>query len=119
MTPATEPLIELLDRERCLELLRQDEIGRLAVLADGGPLILPVNSRMDGETVVFRADLGLKLDQGVRSHACFEIDHFDRSNRSGWSVIAAGTVIAAVPTVAVFLGFQRHFISGLAIGAVK
>jgi multiple sugar transport system permease protein len=38
---------------------------------------------------------------------------------SSWNVIAAGTVIAAVPTVAVFLRFQRHFVSGLAIGAVK
>ncbi|MBP2472441.1 multiple sugar transport system permease protein [Crossiella equi] len=38
---------------------------------------------------------------------------------STWNVIAAGSVIAAVPTVAVFLKFQKHFISGLAIGAVK
>jgi multiple sugar transport system permease protein len=38
---------------------------------------------------------------------------------SSWNVIAAGTVIAAVPTLAVFLRFQRHFVSGLAIGAVK
>jgi multiple sugar transport system permease protein len=38
---------------------------------------------------------------------------------SSWNVIAAGTVIAAVPTVAVFLRFQRHFVSGLAVGAVK
>jgi multiple sugar transport system permease protein len=38
---------------------------------------------------------------------------------SSWNVIAAGTVIAAVPTVAVFLRFQRHFVSGLALGAVK
>jgi multiple sugar transport system permease protein len=38
---------------------------------------------------------------------------------SNWNVIAAGSAIAAVPTVAVFLRFQRHFISGLAIGAVK
>jgi multiple sugar transport system permease protein len=38
---------------------------------------------------------------------------------SNWNVIAAGSVIAAIPTVAVFLRFQRHFISGLAIGAVK
>lgn len=38
---------------------------------------------------------------------------------SSWNVIAAGTVIAAVPTVLVFLRFQRHFVSGLAIGAVK
>lgn len=38
---------------------------------------------------------------------------------SNWNVIAAGSVIAAIPTVVVFLRFQRHFISGLAIGAVK
>jgi multiple sugar transport system permease protein len=38
---------------------------------------------------------------------------------STWNIIAAGSVIAAVPTVAVFLRFQKHFISGLAIGAVK
>jgi multiple sugar transport system permease protein len=38
---------------------------------------------------------------------------------STWNVVAAGSVIAAIPTVAVFLRFQRHFISGLAIGAVK
>jgi nitroimidazol reductase NimA-like FMN-containing flavoprotein (pyridoxamine 5'-phosphate oxidase superfamily) len=80
----------MLDRERCLELLRDDEIGRLAVLADGGPVIFPVNYRMDGESVVFRTDPGLKLEQGVRSHGCFEIDHFDRANRSGWSVVVAG-----------------------------
>jgi len=38
---------------------------------------------------------------------------------SNWNVIAAGSVIAAIPTVAVFLRFQKHFISGLAIGAIK
>lgn len=38
---------------------------------------------------------------------------------SNWNVIAAGSVIAAIPTVAVFLRFQKHFISGLAVGAVK
>ncbi|MFD7679121.1 carbohydrate ABC transporter permease [Streptomyces sp. NPDC060187] len=38
---------------------------------------------------------------------------------SMWNVIAAGSVIAAVPTVAVFLRFQRHFVAGLNLGAVK
>ena len=38
---------------------------------------------------------------------------------SSWNVIAAGSVIAAIPTVAVFLRFQRHFVAGLALGAVK
>ena len=38
---------------------------------------------------------------------------------SYWNVIAAGSVIAAIPTVAVFLRFQRHFVAGLNLGAVK
>jgi multiple sugar transport system permease protein len=38
---------------------------------------------------------------------------------SMWNVIAAGSVIAAIPTVVVFLRFQRHFVAGLALGAVK
>jgi nitroimidazol reductase NimA-like FMN-containing flavoprotein (pyridoxamine 5'-phosphate oxidase superfamily) len=82
--------VEVLDRDRCITLLRGDEIGRLAVVADGGPLILPVNYQMDGESIVVRTDPGLKLDQGLRAHGCFEIDHFDRARRSGWSVVVAG-----------------------------
>ncbi len=38
---------------------------------------------------------------------------------SSWNVIAAGSVIVALPTVVVFLRFQRHFVSGLALGAIK
>ncbi|GAA3130405.1 multiple sugar transport system permease protein [Kribbella aluminosa] len=38
---------------------------------------------------------------------------------SQWNVIAAGTLIAAVPTVLVFLRYQRYFIGGLMLGAVK
>ncbi|MBP0456760.1 carbohydrate ABC transporter permease [Streptomyces montanisoli] len=38
---------------------------------------------------------------------------------SDWNVIAAGSVIAAAPTVIVFLRFQRHFVAGLNLGAVK
>lgn len=38
---------------------------------------------------------------------------------STWNVIAAGSVIAALPTVVVFLRFQKHFVAGLAVGAVK
>lgn len=38
---------------------------------------------------------------------------------SSWSVIAAATVVAAVPSTIVFLVFQRSFIGGLALGSVK
>jgi len=36
-----------------------------------------------------------------------------------WGVQCAGALIASVPTLVVFLLFQRHFIRGLTIGAVK
>ena len=82
--------LEMLDRDACLALLADDEIGRLGVLAGGVPLILPVNYRLDGEAIVFRTDPGTKLDQGLRAHAAFEIDFFDREERTGWSVVVQG-----------------------------
>jgi multiple sugar transport system permease protein len=38
---------------------------------------------------------------------------------SSWSVIAAGTVIAAIPSAIVFFLFQKSFVGGLALGSVK
>ena len=38
---------------------------------------------------------------------------------SSWSVIAAGTVIAAIPSAVVFFIFQKSFVGGLALGSVK
>ncbi len=82
--------IELLDRASCVKLLAADEIGRLAVIAGGAPMIFVVNYALDGTDVVFRSEAGTKVDLGVRSHACFEIDGFDREARTGWSVVVAG-----------------------------
>ncbi|HMH57723.1 MAG TPA: carbohydrate ABC transporter permease [Galbitalea sp.] len=38
---------------------------------------------------------------------------------SSWSVVAAGTVIAAIPSAIVFFIFQKSFVGGLALGSVK
>jgi multiple sugar transport system permease protein len=38
---------------------------------------------------------------------------------SAWNVIAAGSLVAAVPTAVVFFVFQRHFVSGLLVGTGK
>jgi len=82
--------IEILDRDECLRLLRQDEIGRLSVIDGRAPVVLPVNYAMDGENVVFRTAAGTKLRVGPGARASFEIDSFDRSTHSGWSVLVAG-----------------------------
>jgi nitroimidazol reductase NimA-like FMN-containing flavoprotein (pyridoxamine 5'-phosphate oxidase superfamily) len=82
--------IELIDRALCLRLLANDEIGRLAVVSGGAPVLFPVNYALDGEAIVFRTAPGTKLEAAGRAPACFEIDAFDRSTRHGWSVVVTG-----------------------------
>jgi nitroimidazol reductase NimA-like FMN-containing flavoprotein (pyridoxamine 5'-phosphate oxidase superfamily) len=82
--------IELIDRALCLRLLANDEIGRLAVVSGGAPVVFPVNYVLDGEAIVFRTAPGTKLEAVGRSPVCFEIDAFDRSTRHGWSVVVSG-----------------------------
>jgi multiple sugar transport system permease protein len=38
---------------------------------------------------------------------------------TSWNVVAAGSLIAAIPTTIVFFAFQRHFVSGLLVGSSK
>jgi nitroimidazol reductase NimA-like FMN-containing flavoprotein (pyridoxamine 5'-phosphate oxidase superfamily) len=73
-----------------MRLLAADDVGRLAVISGGAPVILPVNYALDGEDVVFRTAPGTKLDAASRSPACFEIDSFERATRHGWSVVVSG-----------------------------
>ena len=82
--------IEVIPRDECVALLQADVIGRLAFVANGAPLVLPVNYAMDGDVVVFRTGEGSKLAAAERGTACFEIDAFDRATRTGWSVLARG-----------------------------
>lgn len=83
--------IERLGKDECLDLLRGQQVGRLAVVSHGRPLIFPVNYAMDGESVVFRTAPGSKFDGAVREMAVsFEIDELDVDRREGWSVVVAG-----------------------------
>ena len=38
---------------------------------------------------------------------------------TSWNVVAAGALIAAIPTTIVFFAFQKHFVSGLLVGVNK
>lgn len=83
--------IEVLDRDECLQLLRSQFVGRLAVVEDGTPMILPVNYAMDADTIVFRTAEGTKFDAAVRGGpVAFEIDHTDPVYQIGWSVVVTG-----------------------------
>jgi len=78
------------DRE-CLRLLNSTQVGRVAYNDERGPIVLPVNHRMDGSDVLFRSSphtaLGRQLEDLPVS---FQVDGFDEFNRSGWSVLLRG-----------------------------
>lgn len=83
--------VEHLSVETCLSLLEQHRLGRLGVVDDEGPLVLPVNYVLDRGSVVLRSDPGLKLDlANQHAAAAFEIDGVDHTRRLGWSVVVRG-----------------------------
>lgn len=84
------PHLEWIEREECLRLLADEEVGRVALADWDTPLIFPVNFCLDGETIVFRTDPGTKLTRGFSARASFEVDAIDRLRRSGWSVVVVG-----------------------------
>jgi len=89
---AAEPRVEIDDLpvDECLELLRTQRVGRLAVSTPDGPAIFPVNYAIGGDRVVFRTDPGTKLDASVLQRVAFEIDAIDPDEGTGWSVVVEG-----------------------------
>lgn len=85
-----DPVLDEMEREECITLLRRCTVGRVAVEVDGtAPLVVPVNYRVDDDTIVFRTDAGTKLD-AVGGLMSFEIDDIDHGRHAGWSVLVRG-----------------------------
>lgn len=84
--------VEVIERRECLQLLGAHQVGRLAILDGGSPLILPINYAMADEVIVFRTGEGTKLDASRGGPACFEIDETSATDHGGWSVVVRGTL---------------------------
>jgi nitroimidazol reductase NimA-like FMN-containing flavoprotein (pyridoxamine 5'-phosphate oxidase superfamily) len=83
-----------LTKSECFELLAREQLGRVALVDDRGPIVFPVNFVLDRHMVVFRADEGTKLDAACRgSGVAFEIDGADPANHTGWSVVVRGEAV--------------------------
>jgi nitroimidazol reductase NimA-like FMN-containing flavoprotein (pyridoxamine 5'-phosphate oxidase superfamily) len=94
----TEAWLEALSAQECLELLRENVVGRIAFVADGRPAVLPVNYRLvetagisAGTYIALRTRPGNVIDHASMAVA-FEIDGIDPSYRRGWSVLVRGTL---------------------------
>jgi nitroimidazol reductase NimA-like FMN-containing flavoprotein (pyridoxamine 5'-phosphate oxidase superfamily) len=81
---------EILDRDECMRLLATQQVGRLAVVAGHYPLVVPVNFALDRGIIVFRSNLGVKLDAAQHQNVAFQVDEIDVARRSGWSVLVTG-----------------------------
>jgi uncharacterized protein len=101
----TEVHFDEIDYGDCLELLRFGELGRVAVVIDGFPLIVPVNYRLvegpGGVWIALRTRPGNFVDRD-RAPVAFEVDHVDRAKREGWSVLVRGTLQRVDPEAADF-----------------
>ena len=89
--------LDEIDPEECWELLATQPIGRVAVIVGHYPLVFPVNFAVDGRQVVFRTAAGAKLWAIRRANVTFEVDAFDVSHRSGWSVLIRGAAQEVTP----------------------
>ena len=60
------------------------------------------------------------LTQGVESQPVTAgITSFNAQYRAAYHLMSAGSIVAALPPVAMFFLMQKHFIAGLTLGAVK
>ena len=86
--PSTD--LEELSETDCLELLERHQIGRIALVVEGQPVIFPVNYGISHRIITFRTAHGTKLSYAPGSNVAFEIDDYEPSTGVGWSVLVQG-----------------------------
>ena len=82
--------MHVIPAEERYRLLRTQEIGRLALIAEHYPLNSPVNYALDGTALVIRTHTGTIRRAAEHANVCFEVDEIDRRTRIGWSVLVRG-----------------------------
>ncbi len=86
----TSEVVEL-EQTECVRLLLHDVVGRVAVVVDGRPHIVPVTYAADTNgDVVFRTGPDTVLTRVDLEDVAFEIDGIDAQARTGWSVTVHG-----------------------------
>ena len=70
--------LQVLDYPECVELLRQNKVGRFVFIDHMLLAVHPVAYVFDGVSVVFQTNGGAKLDAATKHDlAAFEIDYID------------------------------------------
>ena len=84
----------VLEIHECLNLLRTQVVGRLAISISNDPDIFPINFVVDHGSVVFRTAEGTKLAASLLGQSvAFEADGLDAGAGEAWSVVVKGRAV--------------------------
>jgi hypothetical protein len=97
--------LEKIPYEDCLQLLRVVPVGRISIVVNTYPVVLPMNYRLVETSglvwIAIRTRAGNVIDQAPMN-ASFEIDGVMSAERLGWSVLVQGTLHHVDPEAADF-----------------
>jgi len=88
--PESRPVTEKLLPEQCRRLIAPGGVGRIGFNTVSGPVVLPVNFAVAGETIVVRTGEGTLISGHASDLVAFEVDHIDDALCQGWSVLVRG-----------------------------
>lgn len=97
MVEHPDPALTTLTSSECYELLGSRQFGRLGVIAERYPLIIPVNYALEDNVVVIRSRPGTKLANAEHANVTFQVDHIDEQTHSGWSVLVRAQAETVTP----------------------
>jgi nitroimidazol reductase NimA-like FMN-containing flavoprotein (pyridoxamine 5'-phosphate oxidase superfamily) len=91
--PSGRQVLQTLTAAECYDLLSSGGVGRVAFTTADGPVVLPVNYAMAGQTVIFRTAPDTLLAGYLDCPAGFEVDRLDEALSQGWSVLVTGRAV--------------------------
>ena len=91
--PDDDARLRALDREACMRLVGERGVGRYVFRGDRGPVALPVNYAVVDGDLLFRTSPESGMAARVPdAPVSFEVDRWNESARSGWSVLITGRI---------------------------
>ena len=93
-SPTDHTGLRVMGLDECLERIVAAPIGRFAFQLDAEIAVLPVQHVLDGVDVCFRTAGDSKIEAALdHDRVAFEVDSFDATTRTGWSVLVQGVAV--------------------------
>jgi nitroimidazol reductase NimA-like FMN-containing flavoprotein (pyridoxamine 5'-phosphate oxidase superfamily) len=84
------PTVQAMSDSESLDALANATIGRVALVVDGAPEVIPATYVLDGDMVVFRSGDETLLAHAGMAKVAFQVDHIDETSHTGSSVVVHG-----------------------------